>query len=73
MSLQICGLNVSSSQKKLQPHGTIDFPCAAYESAHSGNASDIIPWHWHEELEIVYKRRNPETTNSGKRLCSKRR
>lgn len=54
MSLQICGLNVSSSQKELQPHGTIDFPCAAYESAHSGNASDIIPWHWHEELEIVY-------------------
>lgn len=54
MSLQICGLNVSSSQKELQPHGTIDFPCAAYESAHSDNASDIIPWHWHEELEIVY-------------------
>lgn len=54
MSLQECGLNLSHSRKELQPHGTIDFPCAGYEALYTKNTADIIPWHWHEELEIVY-------------------
>lgn len=54
MGLQKCGLNINSRQKELQPHGTIAFPCAAYESKHNNKTSDIIPWHWHEELEIIY-------------------
>ena len=54
MSLQICGLNRSNTQKELQPHGTAEFPCAAYASRHSDAPADVIPWHWHEELEAVY-------------------
>lgn len=54
MGLQKCGLNMNGRQKELQPHGTIAFPCAAYESKHGDKTSDIIPWHWHEELEIIY-------------------
>lgn len=54
MGLQTCGLNMNDRQKELQPHGTISFPCAAYESRHGNQASDAIAWHWHEELEIIY-------------------
>ena len=54
MGLQECGLNINHSQKELQPHGTLEFPCAGYASAHTNTPGDTIPWHWHEELEIVY-------------------
>lgn len=54
MSLQKCGLNMNSNLKELQPHGTLDFPCAGYEETYTDRISDEIPWHWHEELEIIY-------------------
>lgn len=54
MGLQKCGLNLNHSQKELQPHGTLEFPCAGYASFHTSTPGDRIPWHWHEELEIIY-------------------
>lgn len=54
MFLQKCSLNRNSKNKELQPHGTLEFPCACYESAHSNSIADFIPWHWHEEFEIIY-------------------
>lgn len=54
MALQKCGLNRNNKKKELQPHGSLEFPCAGYESAHSDSILDFIPWHWHEEFEIIY-------------------
>lgn len=54
MALQDCGLNLSKERKELQPHGTIEFPCAGYSSYHKDRPEDLIPWHWHEEMEIIY-------------------
>ncbi len=54
MALQECGLNLNSVSKELQPHGSLEFPCAGYSSYHTDKQEDIIPWHWHEEIEIVY-------------------
>lgn len=54
MALQECGLNLDKASKELQPHGTLDFPCAGYSSFHTDSPKDLIPWHWHEELEIIY-------------------
>lgn len=54
MGLQLCGLNRDHTQKELQPHGTIEFPCAAYASRHTDAPGDAIPWHWHEELELIF-------------------
>lgn len=54
MALQKCGLNLNKASKELQPHGTLDFPCAGYSSYYTDKQEDMIPWHWHEELEIVY-------------------
>ena len=54
MALQECGLNLNRVSKELQPHGTIDFPCAGYTSFHTERQEDMIPWHWHDEIELVY-------------------
>ncbi|WMC91795.1 AraC family transcriptional regulator [Kineothrix sp. MB12-C1] len=53
MALQQCMLNLDSTGRELSPHGTIDFPCAAY-SHHCISPWDEIPWHYHEEIEIIY-------------------
>jgi len=54
MALQECGLNLNRVLKELQPHGSLEFPCAGYSSYYTDRPEDIIPWHWHEEIEIVY-------------------
>ncbi|MFJ7557133.1 helix-turn-helix domain-containing protein [Bacillus thuringiensis] len=54
MILQKCGLNLNRAGKELKPHGTFDFPCAGYSKRFTHKLEEIIPWHWHEEIEIVY-------------------
>lgn len=54
MGLQKCGLNLNSAGKELLPHGSLEFPCAGYSDKYTENPENIIPWHWHEELEIAY-------------------
>jgi AraC-like DNA-binding protein len=54
MALQKCGLNLNKNRLELHPHGTLDFPCAGYCSQHTNNSDDVIPWHWHEEIEMIY-------------------
>lgn len=54
MALQECGLNLNRVSKELWPHGSIEFPCAGYSSHYTEKTGDIIPWHWHEEIEILY-------------------
>lgn len=54
MALQECGLNLNKGLKELQPHGSLEFPCAGYSSYYTEGQEHSIPWHWHEEIEIVY-------------------
>lgn len=54
MALQVCALNLDQSLRELQPHGTLDFPCAGYASFYTRKSEAGILWHWHEELEIIY-------------------
>lgn len=54
MALQECGLNLNKVSKELQPHGSLEFPCAGYSSSHTDRQEDVIPWHWHEEMEMIY-------------------
>ena len=46
--------HLSHSQRELQPHGTAQFPCAGYIYHCLASHDRHIPWHWHEELEIIY-------------------
>ena len=54
MGLQVCSLNLDDEKKQLYPHGTAGFPCAAYQRLYMDRPEYVIPWHWHEELEIAY-------------------
>ena len=45
---------LNREQKELKPHGTKGFPCAGYDSCYTDNPEDFLPWHWHEEMEIIY-------------------
>lgn len=54
MGLQDCTLNLNRAGRELQPHGTPDFPCAGYSSTYTDSAGDVIPWHWHDDLELIY-------------------
>lgn len=44
-------IRVDEKGRELQSHGSLAFPCAWYCS--ESNQSDV-PWHWHEEMELVY-------------------
>ena len=54
MPLQDGGINVSRDRRELKLHGTAEFPCAAYRSAITSRAGHRIPWHRHEEIEVLY-------------------
>jgi AraC-like DNA-binding protein/quercetin dioxygenase-like cupin family protein len=54
MALQKCGLNLDNYRRELQPHGTPAFPCAAFSLKCTDCLDDEIPWHWHEEVEVIY-------------------
>lgn len=40
-----------SQGRELQVHGELAFPCAVYEAKDMG-----FPWHWHDEIEMIYVR-----------------
>ena len=73
MALQECGLNLNNVSKELRPHGSLEFPCAGYASHHTEREEDVIPWHWHDELEIVYIKQGQMKirTSSGSFLMQK--
>lgn len=54
MVLQKCGLKTDAARRQLNPHGTAEFPCAAYLCCLSDLPRDAIIWHRHEKLEIIY-------------------
>ncbi len=57
MALQVCGLTLNSTRRELKAHGTVDFPCAGYSKLYTARADDVVFWHWHDEMEIMYVRR----------------
>ena len=48
-----CYINMDSSKRELNPHGTSDFPVACYlETVRSGKGQ-YVPEHWHVDLEFL--------------------
>ena len=54
MLIQDSGINVSRDRRELKLHGTAEFPCAGYRSTITNRAGQRIPWHRHEEIEVLY-------------------
>ncbi|MBP1581263.1 MAG: helix-turn-helix transcriptional regulator [Oscillospiraceae bacterium] len=50
MAISVCNTVTDSSRRELTQHGNPLFPIAAYEDDLSLGE---VPWHWHEELEVV--------------------
>ena len=45
---------INGKLRELKPQGTPEFPCAGYCAICTDHPDDIVSWHWHEELEIIY-------------------
>lgn len=54
MKVKECRVTLDRRKKELQPHGNAAFPCAGYLSHYTRQQEDMIPWHWHRELEMAY-------------------
>lgn len=58
MRLKECGirpaLNLTPQRRELLPHGTLDFPCGRYAECYTPDPGHGLPWHWHDDLEIIY-------------------
>ncbi len=50
MALSLCISKTNKQGKELVQHGTTSFPVACY---HSNLHIQPVPWHWHDELEVV--------------------
>lgn len=45
---------ITPQRRELVPHGTLDFPCAGYAGCYTPDPGCALPWHWHDDLEIIY-------------------
>ena len=58
MALSLCRTTVDDSARELMEHGTAAFPIACY---HDDLQAEPVPWHWHEELELIYVQKGAVT------------
>lgn len=48
-----CAIHLDRNNRELQHHGTTEFPCVSYTASFSNENGDDIPWHWHDEMELI--------------------
>jgi len=54
MSVKNCSFtNIDVYQQELEIRGTPMFPCGGYITRVGDQISRSIPWHWHEEVEVL--------------------
>lgn len=46
-------IKVSGGQHENKQHGTPMFPCGGYITRVGDHLAEAIPWHWHEEIEVL--------------------
>lgn len=54
MALQKCGLNLNGTKRELSFHGTLEFQCGGYSWDIADANKNVIPWHWHEDFELIF-------------------
>lgn len=52
-ALQLLDIAVAPDLHELTQHGTPVFPCAGYDEDPGKYLVGNIPWHWHEEIEVI--------------------
>lgn len=53
MSVKSCSLNIDVHKHELDNRGTPMFPCGGYVTSVGDHVLQDIPWHWHEEVEVL--------------------
>lgn len=56
MSKQIYKLILDTDRRELEARGTPMFPCGGYFCDLNNYVANEIPWHWHEEIEVLIVR-----------------
>ena len=51
--MQVFDIKTDSQGQELTTHGDASFPCASYDELFSHFINGEVPWHWHDEVEIV--------------------
>lgn len=54
MAVRICTIDVDERKKQIVSTGTSMFPITAYYNDLDQMPTKEVPWHWHEELEVIY-------------------
>ena len=54
MALEKCGLNLNGTKRELSFHGTLEFQCGGYSWDITDVNKNVIPWHWHEDFELIF-------------------
>jgi AraC-like DNA-binding protein len=54
MPLYPCLLDLDHSRRERCSHGTPEFPCAGYCTKYMEAHNFEFPWHWHEDMEVLY-------------------
>ena len=54
--LSFCDLELAPDRRELTMHGTPQFPFMAYDEYLDRYINQAVPWHWHEDLEIILVR-----------------
>ena len=67
---QLHVIPVGSDLMELTRRGTPDFPVAMYDNAFSAFLTGRVPWHWHEEAELLYVTQGRLTLQYGEQTAS---
>lgn len=53
MAVKLCPLQIDALQYETDNRGTPMFPCGGYITKIGDNLTERVPWHWHEEVEVL--------------------
>lgn len=53
MPVKPCSLNINAHKHEADIRGTPMFPCGGYVTSVGDHITQHIPWHWHEEIELL--------------------
>ena len=53
MAVKPCALQIDARRREMDNRGTPMFPCGGYVTMVGDHVTGQIPWHWHEEVEVL--------------------
>ena len=67
MTVKDCELELDENKHQATPSDTLLFPCSAYFTDIKNKFAGELPWHWHEEIEILVVKKGSVKINFPKK------